>query len=688
MSDAMQAPLEGERDTMALAENIGLNIAQAKVDEIMNYLGPEVAKVLEDSDRGTMMETIDRIKKDRLGIPDSATKDTPWPGASNVKPPVTLQKVLTIYAKVVNNLFADEKLFWGKALDSALCDDTEVFTRWFNQMVLSPTGMNIKSKLKDPIYDIISIGSGVVRVPWIREEVTVKGVDGTEFVQVRKLGPQLEYVPLGDFATRAHWSNIQGSPYIAALHRLTLADLRLQVRRGFFDAAKVGEISGATSELGEHQTSDAELQGLSPKAELVGHADGNFDIVEAWVLWDAETDGVMNECKIFYEKSTETVLRAEFNPLGHREVVFGKYLAIPSQLYGIGVGHICLSSQAEITAMHNAIINATQLQLSPIFKYRIGSQIGKDTKLYPGKGLGVDDMGDLDWMVAPDVATTARQMELMALQYADQATGASQILTGQSDATLKSGGGAQANYFLAQQSSSILNAVQANIQEFVSEIGQLALEQCVLHKDEIDLSQLSPEDQAAVKRVLEIPLEMLPNRIKFTVELADLDKSDQAELQKATQAFQVYTQYFQLLSGIEQIIGMSGGTGQPAIPGQPPAPQIPENVKLFALQSKVSLTLLMRQMFEDIGIPYVDRYFPSVKMETKALQDLDAMKDAKVKSALEGGANGGFGAPGGMPGGAPGPEVGVPGGGYGGLTAPAGGTQSPGFGIGPGEGAV
>lgn len=640
-------------------------------DKIMSYICSEIIDVRDGMDRKELEANWDKWRRARLARPESERRKTPWIDAANVVPPLTMQKVQTIFAKLIAAFSVKKPPVSVQAISPEDSDVALALEKWFKGMAENRYGLDVKRKFKEIAYDLVSLGTQIVKVPFKTESWAFKrqtnGV--TEEVKyIRHQGPEIIPIQLESFFTRPYWKDIQRAPWIAIQYRYFFHELKQMEGQGVFE--NVDALLGQEISSYDPNT-ESELRRMGIPANNLANVQANyqFEIYQAYVFWDADGDGIPEDIILWLEPNTGTLLRAEYNPLSVRDVEVITYLDNPISLYGIGICQMIEGPQAVLTSLQRMRLDGTQLSMLKMFIARRGCGIGPNEEFTPFKLLLVDDpSSDFVPINFPDISQGALLGEQMAKEDADRVTGANDYMAGFNDRIVGSNATASGTQFLAGQANSQLNSLLENVEMGMTNVYMYALYQCIANKDLVDLSWLSPSDQAAIRSVLELQVEQLPTKFRFQVRTTDINRTDESRKQNYVMAMQLYNQYFQGAMGILQM---------------KINPQVGANPEIQELLNSayVGMTSLTERMLEffDIGDP--QDFLPFVEQMKVQMRATDKVREEQVqamKEALRGTTEGIGGA---------GPTPQSPlGGVFGGLgqapggaaMAPSGGAQGPG----------
>ncbi len=591
---------------------------------LIDYISRELEEAASDSGRTVRMERNKKILRQRLAQPESETKDYPWADASNVSTPLALQKTNVVATKLLSSFMSKKPLFVYTSYDPKYKGNAEAITRHIQKQVESPYGINLYRKLWEIIYNAVSLGSEFVKVPFTVDQMKFNRLSDDGLAEtvdrVTRATPDVIPLEFEDFLTRYQWSDIQRAPWIAIRHVLHSHEIRQMEMQGFFSNVEL--ILQKPSTLDEHKVEALKNMGV----EETGAQDSQnypYEIFECYVRWDADGDGFDEDIIIYIEKTSKTILRAEYNDLGLRPVMRLPYIPIPGQLYGLGVGDIVLSLQDEADTLHNMRIDSTHLSIMPFVISSESSSFGQSMELFPGKWFKTAvPKEDIIIHKFPGVGPEAMAAESQVQQLADDATGASQALSGQ-DVGGYNRIGATGTQFLASQSNGYLDTIATQMGFALGELGLMILYQNVKNSELLDLKMLSESDQLKVKEVYSMNVEDIPGTFQFTTKVSAIADSRGAKQQEAMQVFQIYNGY------LDKIIQLGASRANPEFQG---SPQVMEALDT----GYVGLTQIMKDVLRNYDEENIGDYLPFVKDLELQLRGMDTMREQQVEQVETG----------------------------------------------------
>jgi hypothetical protein len=613
---------------VAMSEETG-DIIQGDEDRkaIVEYLQSEIDDVFNGQERTEMESDWAKWRRQREARPAQRSKSFPWENASNAAVPMAMSNTNGIFALLKSSIGAKKPFWVASSDDRMLSDQAKSWTTLLGMLAESRSHLNVRGANNTILYEVGSMGTQFVQIPWIVDKWYFKRRSpggGTETViKTARDTPVIIPIQLEDFGTRTHWPDLQRAPWIATRSWLYKHELQQRVAQGiYFEDAVEKVLSRGEDKIPDGVKETYERQGLNPSDV------NNYAIYGVHLFWDIDNDGIPEDVKIWFDLTTGSILRSEFNELGVRDVVRIPYVNRPGQLYGIGVGWMVDHLQDEIDALHNMRVDGTMLSMLQMYVTRRGSTVAPEEDFRPLKNIQVDNPAtDFIPIKFPDIGGTTIQAELMAKEYADRATGAADAMMGYESRSTSARTTAAGTMFLAQQGSKMFSAIKETTEEAYAEMGQLITYQLVANKERAKaLLELLPMDQrAGAEQILALNVEDIPAKFKFRVQTADAEQSKEAMRQAKLTLTQLYTMYGQQ---VFQILPMVY------------SPQVPPQIKEVANKFFLGATKLMDDVFVSFGVQEADDYLPYIRDIEVMTQAIEAMKDMKL---MQGGMGGGRG---------------------------------------------
>lgn len=619
MSDEFTVEFEDEGPEVEF--EVETILSDEQKDEIFAWLDAEIRSVDEGSTRKGYLEDVRKWRRQREARPAQKEKSYPWPKASNVVPPIAMMNTNGIYALLKTSFSVRKPFFTVRPANALYRDQAKAAELMLSALVESPQHVNLRKENNTILYELASMGTEVVKVPWVFDQRMFKvreaGGAYRTVTQTVKDSPAVMPIRAEDFLIQPYWNNLQRAPWIA--HRIHLMEHELMQRQalGIYDGVDEVIASGS-DEVDEGRKEVLERSGFQQSST----ADSKmYSVDEVYFYWDVDGDGIPEDVIAWIHRESGTWLRVEYNDLGVRPFVGLGYLQRPHEFYAIGVGWMSESMQDEIEALHNMRIDGTHIASLQMYVTRRGGGVSPNEKFRPLKNIAVDNPRD-DFLPIkfPDISGGTVQAEMMAKEYADRATGASDAMMGFENPATSSRTTATGTIFLAQQGSKMFNAVQESVEDGYGEMGLILLYQVVRNRERAtELKALiDPEYHAAFDELLEVPLEEIPTRFQFSVQTTEPEKTEDAKRQNVLTLTQLYSVYIEKMMQLAMMMEN---------------PQLPPKVKEMLTNFYVGQTKLMEKtlgMFEE-GLDE-DAYLPYVKDLEMMIEHIEAMKDRQVEA--------------------------------------------------------
>ena len=566
-------------------------------------------------------EKWDQFKLDRTGKSDGTKKTYPFPGASNVKVPISLINTNTTYGHL-KQVFMIKDPFWTikarKKGDSEETEKARVIQKYMNMQAEGRHDLNLREKEKTILYEVASIGFCWIKIPWVEESKKYKVSEGagTESIEaeVRK-GPGVVPIPPEDAIYPEGYESVEMMPWFAHRVHIPRHELVNRGNRGVYDPEGVDGVKEYLTEEVAESDYDEEAYG-SP--ELV-------DLLEVWFYWEDE-NGDYVDCVVTYHKASGIILREGFNPLGYRPFACPPYLHKSFEVGGIGSCELGEQMQSEADTLHNMRIDNAHIAGQKMFAAKRGSGVKTREKMYPGKIWFVDNpKEDLVPLSAGEIYPSSLQAEQGAVQYAQRATGMPDAMAGFSDQTLGTRDTASGQAMRLKQSKGIFNSIIEGLEDTFSDIGEMVLRQLVLNRDivinkERRIGRLTERELKVLNEALDIQPHEIPLRLTFGVQTTEIDQTFEVKRQNMLSLSQLYSQYAGQILEMQQVM-MN--------------PQAPEGLRHVANQVYVGASKIMEKIIELFNVDDPSHYIPDYKLNEVVTELKDTMSGLKAEQLKE-----------------------------------------------------
>lgn len=577
-------------------------------DKFVDWITKEVG--LAESEMEGRKKKWDRWRRQREALPEFPKKTFPGSNRerSNVVPPISMSNTNNVYASL-NNEFGAIHPFWTLSpVRDNDPDDIAIakfFTKYFEMLADSRNDLDKKKRSKIVHYDVGSLGTCFVKVPWTTRKWMITETEDGQPVDrevVLHQGPEIVPVPAEDFLVREAYQDIQTAPWIACVLHHTWPEIQQLGEQEFYQG--VDELE----KWARVRPTDAEASQQSREGASQGADSDIWDLHEVYFFW--EVGGRWRDCVATVELNSGLVLREGYNELGWRPGEDFTYLLRPHRREGIGVGHMTDHMQEEGTLIHNARNDSIHASVIPMFAARRNSGPKADEPIYPAKIWMLEDPSkDLTVIKLPEPGMTSLQAENMSLMYAQKASGQGDATGGFADQTVKTRDSPGLMQMRLRQSSGIFGAVSEGVEDSWGMVAYLIMLQLIHHKDEVienesKIGRLTADEMTLLAKGLAIPKDQVPIRLRFSVRTSDVEQTFEMKKQNLLTRTQLEAMFFQQTFPVVQMLFSPQG--------QAMAQQAPELFKYLA-RMYTARCRMMEEAIKFFGEDDTGKYVPDYK---------------------------------------------------------------------------
>jgi hypothetical protein len=586
-------------------------------EEIKAYLSAELDAV--EIDREKFIKKVKKWRRQREAKPEKETTDYPWPNASNISVPVAATTTNRIFGMAMQKYGGKKPLIEVETTDKGMKDAADALGSLINKVMLNPLYVDFERKNQTILYENVSIGTEFVKVPWTNERWIFKR-DGGNVDKTIYNGPNVIPLKIEDVYLRSQWKDVQKAPWIAIKTRYMDYELRQQVQNGYFEGVEA--FLGTGEELEATVVDHLNDKGMEPS---ISELNPEYEIYETFIYWDIDGDGIAEDIKIFYHKESETIIRAELNELGVRDIMYFNYFQDPYSVYGKGIGSMSEHTQDEVDTLHNMRINSAHLSSLQLFKSKRGFGM-KKMSFRPLQNIEVNNMDDLQVMAFPNVGQSLLQPEIMSIQQLNDYTGAASPAAGVPNASAGTRQTASGTMFLAQQGTKIFDAATTNLDHSYGEMALLMAFQIIAadtpgQRNQI-LSLLTEIEREAIAPLLALKPEDLPGKFNFIVKTTDIEQTKEGKRQNNLMIHQLFDAYSQTMLQYAQAYLQS-----------------PEQLKELIMKMMVAKSKLMEETLELLGEAKPGElvaYYKDMEMFVSMIEQEKDMQVAQAQKQMGG----------------------------------------------------
>lgn len=368
------------------------------------------------------------------GVPINETRDTPWPGASNIEIQVIATNSDQLLARVMAIYMTDPlwstKIF-GDIESGKGADQQAAIERFLVNMALEPAELDFYRVEEAWFSGTIRNGTGIIKFPWIysmeTQAISADGIDDSTYkVETKEIirvdGPRPENLPLNKFITDINYQKLEDSPFKAHIITKTRKQMEDLKALKFYKSEDIDSIlctpDRSQADILQHYIE--RNQGI----DNVGSGDlsDEYDLYECWVRYQHNGNNIRT-CALHHPK-TKTRLFAMYNPYPDNMDIFedAKLAYDDDQYYGYGFAEMLKAYQDEISELHRQRINAKTLSNTTAFRIAKNSKLHSILQFYPGV-LVPADAGEIERLELNNPQADSLDGENLSLALVKERTG-------------------------------------------------------------------------------------------------------------------------------------------------------------------------------------------------------------------------------------------------------------------------
>lgn len=599
------------------------------VPTLMEYLTTEIRQVR--SERAGLEQDWVRFQEIYRARMPREVPTFPFHGASRVTVQVAATDVDIFVAHMMGTLYASPNLWSSTAGKPEM---TELAPRWqefLQRMQESELGMY--GQLKDWVTEVAKLGTGVLKQRYVREQKKVyewrELPGGQRFEQqamrlVRDT-PEVRRVALADYYQPAGFATPKEAPWAGERLKLTMAQLEARQRAGIYmDVQRLGLWS---QQPATHQGAFYD-QALGRLQNFVPSRPSHYEILEFWLDFDIDGDGLREPIVATIHEPSNTLLRLDFNPFFTQEKPYStaRFIAVEGQFYGIGLCELYESIQDEVTAMHRQRLDGGTIRNAPVFKGRRG-EIKSDTPIFPGAVLLMNSPADdlLPMFMGQSGTNDSISAEAFLLQYAKQRSGVSDYMAGGAGSSNMAYSAPTTTIEMLKQGRLKIDMSMRELRDALRETGRRVTELYAQFDQTRKLEAvLGAQDAMVVQQFLSLPIDVLREGLVIDVTATDAHLNKETQIRTNQIIYGMVLEFYgQLMQGLQIAVN----------------PQVPPPLQAAAAQMIQGGTILMRRILDTYDVQDADQIIPNLRsLVTSGQQQLGALQ-----GAIPGGAGMGLG---------------------------------------------
>lgn len=417
--------------------------------QLRDILSREVGDVLdkEIENQEKLVKKIQKWQKQFRGI--KKEKVFPYPKASNIAIPLTRWLIETVFVRVIDAIFSQQKVWTCRAKKPEWVDiapHIEDALDWWQKRIAK-----LRKTISSPLLQAMKMGTGLLNLSYDRIKRTVykradetekankeitkyADTDGNQMVKVPDTvyeGPGLKTISLEDWIISSDSTSLQDAFLAGFRTYLRIPQFEVRAKNRFYDVPddKLERI------IKGDVLDETKVERIKESHKEVDEEDRTrIEIWELWLKYDVDDDGEEDDIVITFHQETRTILRAMYNPYFYGFRPFQEIVFDPTEYSFYGVGgceKLEQLQEVEDTLWNQRIDKANQFN-APVY-LRDSTQISENFEtIYPGIIIDVLDIEKaVKVLEYPGAYPDTAPLEALINHYAQLVIGVSPHVMGQ-----------------------------------------------------------------------------------------------------------------------------------------------------------------------------------------------------------------------------------------------------------------
>jgi hypothetical protein len=419
---------------------------------LKDVLGQHIKELLlrEKDNQDKLVKKIQKWNRQFRGI--KKEKTFPYPGCSNVAVPVTRTFVEAVLYRLMDAIFSQKKVWMVRTLDPEIVTPEEATQiedalDWWQAHILK-----FRKKIFSPLMQNVKIGTGAAHFEYVREQRFITRYATPAEIKDKKTkkyrdrgnrlvvkvpvttyeGPKLNPIPRESLVMSSDATDLDLAAIAGYVVRMPNHEFKRRVANKMYpitiDEKETILIGDELDETKRKRIEDSEKEYREEYK--------NIDVHVCWLKYDVDGDGEVDDIKVSYNLRTGTVLNAWYNDsfYGNRPIQLFVFKPIEFSADGEGLCGILEQLQELMDTMFNQRVDRLNQINAPVLLRRSGSLAKNLQHVRPGMIIDVDEMDDVQELAFHDTYPGTERMEGSIMQFAQYASGVSQLLMGQNTA--------------------------------------------------------------------------------------------------------------------------------------------------------------------------------------------------------------------------------------------------------------
>lgn len=571
------------------------------------WLGEQISNM--KSERQTMEEIWQQIEYlyELTELPELEVTDFPFEDSAHLVIGIIAMYTETIWAKLHNTIHSPSDPFATKPRNKDYVPFYKAL-RSFITILCAPEELDLETATSTLFMELVMLGTCISKTVYVQEDALRWQYDNTTKKYNKVVTritdcPKVIPVPNADFLFPISSKTLDDADIQAHRVALKYGEVKRRLRSGLFkldkkdhDLAEKDLKAWVSTKRSPSESDQDNTMGVNPMDN------DKLEFYEVWFEYalpgrdgdhyknddddfeDSTSSGLPVKLTAWYNTDTGKLFRIQHNHYPLQLTPFDACSFIPRKhrVHGIGVGHMALPGQKEITAMHNQRLDNATINNANVTFIKDDSLLPLNFKVRPGGTYRVSDPNEIQIKPLGQKYDSTIQEEQHTLSLIERRIGAQDYNPEQ-----KVGTSTQAIVNM-QELTRKFDAVVRQVRAFLARIMRKVLLLTQQHYPEGKPLLIMGEDGQYVEQFLKLPADAIEYGIAISVTATTSSTSKELDRQAKLSLFNLVTQYYGQLT--QYVIQASNA-------------QMPPPVQQAMLQIIEGLGELVRDILEDFDIP-------------------------------------------------------------------------------------
>ena len=423
-----------------------------KGEALKDKLGQHIKHLLrrEEDNQADLVKKIQKWNRQFRG--KKPPKSFPYEGCANIAVPLTRTFVEAVLYRLMDAIFSQKKVWMVRTLDPDVVTPEEAIQiedalDWWQKHILK-----FRKTIFSPLMQDVKIGTGAVHFEYSREQRVITRYATPAEIKDKKTkkyrdrgnrlvikepvtvyeGPKLNAISREDLFFTSDATELENASICGYKFRMPKHEFKRRVATKMYPISKDEEqavlIGDELDETKSKRIKDSEKE---YQEEL-----DNIEVHVCFLKYDVDGDNEVDDIKVSYNLRTGVILNAWYADVfyGWRPIQTLVFKPIEFQVDGEGLCPILEQLQEIMDTMFNQRVDRLNQINAPTFLRRYGCRAKNLSYIQPGQIIDVDELDDIQELAFHDTYPGTERMENSIMQFAQYASGVSQLLMGQNTA--------------------------------------------------------------------------------------------------------------------------------------------------------------------------------------------------------------------------------------------------------------